>query len=61
MSLPITIYAPESPLKNPGRLFAEMFHDLFASYGLTWRLFVRDMSAQYWQSMLGYPWPFIPH
>jgi lipopolysaccharide transport system permease protein len=37
-----------------------MAHDLFASRELAWRLFVRDISAQYRQSVLGYFWVFIP-
>ena len=58
--LPVTVYTPESPLRHPGRLFVEMFRDLAASRGLAWRLFVRDTSAQYRQSILGYVWAFIP-
>lgn len=58
--LPITIYTPESPLRHPGLLFATMFRDLAASRELAWRLFVRDTSAQYRQTMLGYLWAFIP-
>lgn len=58
--LPVTVYTPESPLRHPGRLFVEMFRDLMASRGLAWRLFVRDTSAQYRQSILGYVWAFIP-
>jgi lipopolysaccharide transport system permease protein len=37
-----------------------MAHDLFSSRELAWRLFVRDISAQYRQSVLGYLWVFIP-
>src|SRR5262245_28458826 len=55
-----TVYTPETPLRRPGRLFAEMFRDLLASRGLAWRLFVRDISAQYRQSYFGYVWAFIP-
>ena len=58
--LPITVYTPESPLRNPGRFVREMFRDLLASRELAWRLFVRDTSAQYRQSFLGYLWAFIP-
>jgi lipopolysaccharide transport system permease protein len=56
----VAIYTPESPLRQPGKLIREMFHDLGASRGLAWRLFVRDTSAQYRQSILGYVWAFIP-
>jgi len=58
--LPITVYTPESALRHPGRLFREMFRDLLASRELAWRLFVRDISARYRQSMLGYVWAFLP-
>jgi lipopolysaccharide transport system permease protein len=58
--VPITIYTPESPLREPVRFLRGMFRDLYASRGLAWRLFVRDTSAQYRQSLLGYVWAFIP-
>lgn len=59
-NLPLTVYTPDSPLRNPGRLIREMFSDLLASRELAWRLFVRDISAQYRQSILGYIWAFLP-
>lgn len=37
-----------------------MWRDLLASRDLAWRLTVRDISAQYRQSMLGLFWAFIP-
>jgi len=37
-----------------------MVRDLIESRELAWRLFVRDISAQYRQSILGYVWVFIP-
>ena len=60
MSLPVTIYTPESPLRHPARLLAAMFRDILASRELAWRLFVRDLSAQYRQTYLGYIWAFLP-
>jgi lipopolysaccharide transport system permease protein len=56
----VTVYTPASPLRNPGRLLREMWRDLVGSRELAWRLFVRDTSAQYRQSILGYIWVFIP-
>lgn len=56
----VTIYTPDSPLRHPAKLIREMFRDLLASRELAWRLFVRDTSAQYRQSILGYLWAFIP-
>ena len=58
--LAVNVYTPESPLRYPRRFLCEMFRDLRASRELAWRLFVRDTSAQYRQSMLGYVWAFLP-
>jgi homopolymeric O-antigen transport system permease protein len=55
----ITVYTPESSIRHPGRLFFEMFKDLFAGRELSWRLAVRDISAQYRQTALGLLWAFI--
>jgi len=54
------VYTPESALRRPRQLFNEMMHDLLASRELAWRLFVRNISAQYRQSILGYVWAFLP-
>jgi lipopolysaccharide transport system permease protein len=56
----VNVYTPESPLRHPRRFLREMFRDLRASRELAWRLFVRDTSAQYRQSMFGYVWAFLP-
>jgi len=55
-----TVYSPQSKLRQPGLLAREMLSDLVASRGLAWRLFVRNISAQYRQSFLGYIWAFLP-
>lgn len=54
------IYTPESPVRHPGKLVAAMWRDLLASRELAWRLFVRDVSSMYRQSVLGYVWAFVP-
>ncbi|MBV6624696.1 MAG: ABC transporter permease [Rivularia sp. (in: Bacteria)] len=54
------VYTPESLLRNPSRLFQQMWLDLLSSRELAWRLLVRDISAQYRQSFLGVIWAFIP-
>jgi len=54
------IYTPESQLRNPVKLLGEMIAGLKASRELAWRLFVRDISAQYRQTALGYAWVLIP-
>jgi len=54
------VYTPGSALRRPRQLFRSMWHDLRASRELAWRLLVRDLSAHYRQSMLGYVWAFLP-
>jgi lipopolysaccharide transport system permease protein len=54
------VYTPQSVLRQPRRLLNAMFYDLFASRELAWRLLVRNLSAQYRQSVLGYFWAFLP-
>jgi lipopolysaccharide transport system permease protein len=58
--LPVVVYTAGSPLRHPMRLAREMGRDLIASRELAWRLFVRDVSAMYRQSVLGYLWAFAP-
>lgn len=55
-----TVYSPDSELLNLGKLLRGMGGDLLASRELAWRLLVRNISAQYRQSLLGYAWAFIP-
>ncbi|MBE0410254.1 MAG: ABC transporter permease [Anaerolineales bacterium] len=59
-NLPNVIYTPESQIRSPLNLFQKMLHDLLNSKELAWRLFIRDISAQYRQSFLGIFWAFIP-
>lgn len=54
------IYTPESQLRNPGKLVNSMIADIKASRELAWRLFIRNISAMYRQTMLGYFWAFLP-
>jgi lipopolysaccharide transport system permease protein len=58
--LPVVVYAPGSALRRPRELFAAMSRDLWAARGLAWRLFVRNTSAHYRQTLLGYFWAFAP-
>ncbi|MGD1921145.1 MAG: ABC transporter permease [Pleurocapsa sp.] len=53
-------YTPESLLRHPTRMLWEMQRDLLASRELAWRLLVRDISAKYRQSFLGFFWAIIP-
>jgi lipopolysaccharide transport system permease protein len=54
------VYTPDSELRQFGRLLRHMGEDLRASRELAWRLFVRNVSAQYRQSLFGYAWAFVP-
>jgi lipopolysaccharide transport system permease protein len=56
----ITVYTPGSALKEPFLLFAAMVRDLMAARELAWRLFVRNISAKYRQTMIGYVWAILP-
>jgi lipopolysaccharide transport system permease protein len=57
---PIIVYTPESPLRRPTRFVRAMIADVAASRELAWRLFIRDLTAQYRNSILGYVWVFVP-
>src|SRR5688572_4160573 len=56
----VMVYTPESPLRRPAILVRQMIADVSASRQLARRLFIRDLSAQYRNSVLGYVWVFIP-
>ncbi|MGH9878624.1 MAG: ABC transporter permease [Nitrososphaerales archaeon] len=58
--IPEVVYTFESSLRHPVQLLKQMVRDLWASRGLAWRLTVRDISAQYRQSLLGLVWAFLP-
>jgi lipopolysaccharide transport system permease protein len=55
----ITVYTPDSLLASPLKLVRGMFRDMAASRELAWRLTVRDLSAQYRQTFLGFLWAII--
>ncbi len=57
--MPITIYTPESQIRNPRVMLRTMFRDLWAGRELAWQLAVRDIKAQYRQTALGLLWAFI--
>lgn len=56
---PVTVYTPESSLANPIKMVRQMFRDLLSARELSWRLAVRDLSAQYRQAFLGFAWAII--
>ena len=53
------VYSAQPLLRRPFALLSDMFSDFFASRELAWRLFVRDTSSEYRQSLLGYFWLFL--
>lgn len=55
----ITVYTPDSSLKHPQKMIADMFRDLWRGRELALRLASRDISAQYRQTALGLLWAFI--
>jgi len=55
-----TVYTPVSELSRPILLLNNMFRDLLNSRELAWRLFVRNISARYRQTMVGYLWAVLP-
>jgi lipopolysaccharide transport system permease protein len=56
----LKVYSAESDLRHPVRLFKAMWRDLLASREIAWRLMVRDINANYRQSLLGFGWAFLP-
>jgi lipopolysaccharide transport system permease protein len=53
-------YTAKSEIRHPLQLLQAMGRDLLASRELAWRLLVRDIKAQYRQSILGIFWAFFP-
>ncbi len=58
--LPVRVYSPEPLLSHWWLLLKAIFSDLHAGRELAWRLFLRDLSAQYRQTFFGYIWAFLP-
>ncbi len=54
------VYTPDSPLRSPRTFVGSILSDLRAARILAWRLFVRDISAQYRQTAIGYLWAAVP-
>lgn len=58
--LPVRVYTPEPAIQHPAILLRALLTDILAGRELAWRLFTRDLSAQYRQTYLGYVWAFLP-
>lgn len=56
----VTVYSAVPQTRSPIGLLKVIARDIWSSRELSWRLFVRDLSAQYRQSLLGVVWTFVP-
>ena len=54
------VYTPDSPLRAPRAFLKASLRDAREARTLAWRLFVRDISAQYRQTAFGYLWAALP-
>jgi lipopolysaccharide transport system permease protein len=54
------IYTPHCQLGLGWAVWREMLQELIESRELTWRFYLRDFSARYRQSLLGYIWAIVP-
>ncbi len=59
-NLPVRVYSPEPAIQHPAVLLRDLVRDVSAGRELAWRLFTRDLKAQYRQTYLGYVWAFLP-
>ncbi|ASC71563.1 ABC-type polysaccharide/polyol phosphate export permease [Halomicronema hongdechloris C2206] len=53
-------YSSQSQLRHPTQMLQLLRRDILASRELAWQLLIRDIKAQYRQSLLGFAWAFIP-
>lgn len=58
--LPVRVYTPERAIQHPAILLKGLVLDIRAGRELAWRLFLRDLKAQYRQTYFGYIWAFLP-
>lgn len=58
--LPVRVYSPEPAIQHPAILMGALWRDVLAGRELAWRLFIRDLSASYRQTYLGYVWAVLP-
>lgn len=56
----VSIYSSESAIRSPGRLLRELFSDIAQSRKLGFALAIRDIKAQYRQSIFGILWMVGP-
>jgi lipopolysaccharide transport system permease protein len=56
----VVVYTPASRIRDPRRLFVEVFGNLIGANSLGFRLFLRDLQGTYRGSILGYVWALLP-
>lgn len=56
----IVLYTPDAHLGFGWGVWKEMLLELIGSRELIWRLFLRELSARYRQSVFGYIWAVLP-
>ncbi|MBF0191487.1 MAG: ABC transporter permease [Magnetococcales bacterium] len=58
--LAVRTYSAQSRIRHPDGLLLAMILDLWRSRELAWRLFLREISQRYRQSVLGILWVLVP-
>ncbi len=53
------VYTAESSIRRPKAVLREMWAGLVESRYIAWRLFVKDLRAEYSKSVLGVVWDFV--
>lgn len=56
----VTSYSSRSELRNPIQLLGNIFRAFYEGRELAWRIFVRNLSGLYRQTLLGLFWAFLP-
>ncbi len=59
LSMKETVYKPDYTLHYGWRVWGRMIADLAGNHELIWRLMIRELSAKYRQSLLGWVWAVI--
>ena len=58
--LAVVVYAARSELVHPLHLVHDLLNDIIRGRELGWRLFLRNLQAQYRQTLFGYVWAIMP-
>jgi lipopolysaccharide transport system permease protein len=58
-TLPVRVYSAHGRAVSFGGTLRRAARELWSTRGILWRLFLRDLSIQYRQKLLGYAWAFL--